>query len=255
MGPHLKRYQAIPILLLLVVVTGCGGSDPAPTPIPTATTVPTLPPGTLSVADLIDRTDAAFAGITSMQSTFWSTEAASAGTPPATGLVTVEQVVLPANRHVTQLTNGQVTDEQLVVDGRVYMKGALVPAAIAPMVDTATWIEVDPAAAVSDSPIAMQVAYLLSPTVSPFAGVSDETRALAAIPAGEVTIDGRTCQRYTFGDATGDSGIGYELLLDEDDLPCRLVQSAGGYVNVTTYAFNVPGLVLVAPSIATPAAP
>jgi hypothetical protein len=68
-------------------------------------------------------------------------------------------------------------------------------------------------------------------------------------------VDGRTCQRYTFGDATGVSGIGYELLLDEHDLPCRLVQSAGGYVNVTTYVFNIPNLVLTPPSIATPVAP
>jgi len=254
----LKRFRLSPaLILILILLAGCtvGESDPTPAPEPTATVAPPLPPGTITVDELIGRTDAAWASVASMRTTFWSTATDTAGTPPVTGLVTVEEIVLPANRHVVQSTNGQVTDEQLVVDGHIYIKGALVPAAIAPNVDTDTWVEVDPMAAASDSPISMQVAYLMSPIVSPFAGVSDETRALPAIPDGTETIDGRACQRFTFGDATGEAGIAYEILIDDKDLPCRLVQSAGGVSNVTTYTFNVEGLVLAAPGNATPSAP
>ncbi len=250
----MKRIPLVPAFLLsalLLVSCGLVSADPTPTPEPTATVSPTLPPDAVTVGDLVAGVEAAWSTVTSMRTTFWSAEVSTVGTPAADGVVTIEEVVMPSNRHVVQETDGVVTDEQLVVDGRIYMKGTLVPAAIAPMVDTNTWVEVDPAAATSDSPAAMQVAYLLSPVVSPFAGVSTETRGMLATPIGDIEVDGRTCQGFTFGDA---AGITYELTIDEHNLPCRLIQTAGGYASVTAYAFNVPDLTLTAPEIATPAA-
>jgi len=186
-----------------------------------------------------------------MRTIFWSAPEGQVSSPAAGGSVTIEEIVLPSNRHVVQMFGGAVVDEQLVVDGRVYIKGALVPAAIAPMMDVNTWVEIDPAAATSNSPIAQQVAYLTSPVTSPLGAVSPETGNQQAVPAGEVTIGGRMCTVYTFGSG----GIGYELAIDGSDLPCRLVMSASGTANVTLYEFNVPGLVLTAPDLATPPAP
>ncbi len=203
------------------------------------------------MGDLVARTEVAWTSVSSMRTTFWIGTSSESGTPPATGSYTTEVDVLPSSRHVVQVVDGQVVDEQITVGGRVFMKGPIVVAAIAPMVSPDTWVEVDPAAASSNSPVAMQVSYLTSPVSSPFATVSPETFALEAFPVGEVTVGGRRCQAYTFGDTSG-TGIQYELSLDANDLPCRIVLTSGDIANITIYEFNVPGLAIAVPEIATP---
>ncbi len=129
--------------------------------------------------------------ITSMRTTFWSAETAAGspiGTPPPTGQVTIEEIRLPADRRLTTITDGVATDEQIAVGGRIYMKGALVRAAIAPMVDAATWVEVDPAAGLA-SAIASQIAYLLEPVTSPFTGVSPDTAGLEAVAGDTIVLE------------------------------------------------------------------
>jgi hypothetical protein len=251
----LKRLPGSALVVLCcLLLAACGGNEatsPDPTPTVSSTIPPTLPPGAITVGDLLDRMDAAWGDVRSMRTTFWSAPDGEIASPAANGAVTIEEIVLPANRRVVQLVDGAVVDEQIAVDGRVFMKGSLVPVAIAPMMDAKTWVEIDPAAAASSAPIAQQIAYLMSPVTSPMGVVSPETRNLQAVPAGEVTVGGRVCAVYTF--ASG--GISYELAIDDNDLPCRLVMSASGAVNVTLYEFNVPGLVLSAPELATPPAP
>jgi hypothetical protein len=249
----LKRLSGFTLVVLCTLLSACGGQTESPDPPSTVapTVAPTLPPGAKTVGDLLNRMDAAWGGVHSMRTTFWSTIEGQLASPAANAAVTIEEIVLPANRHVLQMAGGVVVDEQLVVDGRIYMKGALVPAAIAPMMDATTWVEIDPAAATSNAPIAQQVAYLTSPVTSPMGAVSPETRNLHAVPTGDVTIDGRRCRVYAFESG----GISYELAIDDGDLPCRLVMAASGAVNVTLYEFNVPGLVLTAPDLAIPPVP
>lgn len=249
--PVNRPASMLATMLAVLLLTACAGSasDPEPTVAPTAAPAPTLRPGAMSVADLQTMIDTAWPAVRSMRTSFWSTEATAGATPPPTGMVTVEDVVLPANRRVALITDGLVTDEQILADGRIYMKGALVPAAIAPQVDTETWVEVDPAAAETGSPVSMQIAYLLSPITPPFGDISDETAALEAVPGGNITINGRSCQVYAFG---GAGGIAYELSLDPTGLPCRFVQAAGGATNVTTFEFNDPALTIAPPNLATP---
>lgn len=203
------------------------------------------------MGDLVSRVDAAWTSVTSMRTTFWTGATGDSGTPAPTGSYTTEIDVLPSARHIIQTVDGQVVDEQITVGGRVYMKGAMVVAAIAPMVGPDAWVEVDPAGAASNSPVAMQIAYLTSPISSPFATVTPETLALEAFPAGEVVVGGRTCQAYEFGDTSG-AGILYELSLDANDLPCRMKLTSGDIANITVYEFNVPGLAIAVPEIATP---
>jgi hypothetical protein len=236
-------------------MVGCSSpgteSTPEPTVEPTAAVAPTLSPGAIIVGDLVARADAAWGSVTSMRTSFWVGEPGDAGTPPAAGSYTTEVTLLPGSRHVIQTVDGQIVDEQIALNGRVYMKGSIVVAAIAPMIGTDSWVEVDPAAATSNSPVAMQIAYLTSPASSPFSTVSPETMALEAVPAGEVSIGDRTCQTYTFGNASGNA-VQYELAIDANDLPCRLLQRSGDVANITVYEFNIPGITITAPTIATP---
>ncbi len=241
-------------MLIAILIASCtnDSTNPAPALVPTATATPTVPAGALTVGEILARVEAAWPSVVSMRTTFWSTGATAGGTPPPNGMVTVEEVRFPADRRVVIRNEGVVTDEQVVAGGRIYMKGALVPAAIAPMIDSETWVEVDPAAVGSDSPVSMQIGYLLSPIVSPFSDVSTETTGLAATPGGNVTVNGRSCDVFTFGDP---DGISYELALDAANLPCRFVQSAGGQANVTLYEFNDLDLLIVAPTLPEVATP
>lgn len=248
---NLARY--VVVILLGVFLAGCSSTDSEPTPDPATSpsVTPTLAPGTLRVGDVVSRIDAAWPAVHSMRTTFWTESFdGGEGSPPASGTVTIEEVVVPDARSVVVLIDGVPTDEQQAVAGRIYMKGPLVPAAIAPLVDAAIWIEVDPAAATANSPLSMQVAYLLSPIESPFAGITAETAAREAVPQGEIAVGGRTCEVFEFGDP---DGINSELAIDADGLPCRLVQRAGDAANVTLYEFNIAGMEISAPTVATPA--
>ncbi len=248
-GHHrLKIPATILIVLVCLFAGGCGSDDPEPTPTTTAFIPATIPPGATTVGDLLDRINGALTGVSSMRTTFWTTSDGTIDSPPSSGQVTVELVILPSDRHVMQMVDGTITDQQMVVGGRVYMRGTLVPAAVAPLVDANTWIEIDPNVA-SSSPLAQHVAYLISPVTAGIGVVSPETRLVAAVPAGDVTIKGRTCAAYTFGNP---EGITYELTLDQEDLPCRLVMSAAGGSNVTMYEVNPDGAAIAPPDIATP---
>lgn len=249
----MKRWFPLFLVLLLAfAITACSSSEDLEiTPIPPTElpSPPTVTPGGTTVGSLIDLIASSWVSVSSLQTTFWSQEGEAIGSPPSSAEVTVESVVAPSSRHVVRSLNGVVVEEQMAVDGRVYMKGQIVVAAIAPMMGTDTWVEVDPAAATSTAAIAAQVDWLLSPIESPFAMVSSETRMLEAFPGESIEVNGRHCNVWLFGTA---EGITQELAIDEQSLPCRLVQRAGGYTNVTLYEPNPTELKIVAPEIATP---
>lgn len=250
-----KRLRlAILFVCLSLLVAGCSTSseDPVePTVEPTTTALPTVSPGGMSVGTLLDQVNAAWGTVQSVQTTFWTTGSDEIDAPPATGEVTAESSIAPDRRHVVRMVDGVTVEEQIAIGGRVFMRGQIVVAAIAPMMGTDAWIEVDPRTATSTASIAAQVNWLLSPIQSPFAAVSDETRSLEAFPGDPVEIDGRTCQTWTFGTA---DGIQQELALDSSGLPCRLIQRAGDFTNVTLYSINPAGLTIEIPPVATPTA-
>ena len=251
----MNRSRLIALLVCLtVILAGCSSSsDPVePTVAPTATAPPTVSPGGTSVGQLLDQVNVAWASTQSWRTTFWTTGDSEIVSPPAAGDVTVESSIAPDRRHVVRSVNGEVVEEQIAVGGRVFMRGQIVVAAIAPMMGPDAWVEVDPRAADSTAAIAAQVDWLLSPIQSPFATVSAETRSLEAFPGETVEVGGRTCQTWTFGDQ---NGIQQELALDENNLPCRLIQRAGDFSNVTMYEFGPAGLTIVVPEVATPTAP
>lgn len=242
-------------IISVAALTACtSGSETQPTVVPsTQVTAPTISPGGTSVGSVLDDINLAWDSVESMRTTFWTTTGEeNIATPTAAGDVTIEVAIGPDQRHITRLVDGVVVEEQISVEGRVFMKGPIVVAAIAPMVGTDTWVEVDPRGAGTTSAVAAQIAWLLTPVQSPFQAVSEETRALEAFPGDPLTIDGRSCQTWHFGTV---NGIQQELAIDEQGLPCRLIQRAGELANVTLYEVNVPGISIVTPPVGTPTAP
>lgn len=248
-------------LVSVVVLAGCGsgtgkGPDPTvePTSGPTNGPAPTLTSDQISVGSLIDRIDAAWPTVRNSRETTWSgTSSDSIGTPPPDQTVTTEELVLPSSRRVVVTTGGKPSDEQIAINGAVFFKGAFVVGAVAPFAGAATWVQVDPSIVPPDSIVGQRLSYLTGPIVPPYDTVTDDLRARAATPAGQILVGGHACDAFTFVDTTSNgSKIDYALSLDDRNLPCSLVQSAGGYENITVYEFNTPNLVIAAPKTATP---
>jgi hypothetical protein len=250
-----RLLRLVATLFSVAVLTACStGTDTSPTMVPSIPApAPTISPGGTSVGSIIDGVNTAWNSVQSVQTTFWSTSTEGvADSPPTAGEVTIDLAIAPDRRHVTRLIDGEAVEEQIGVGGRVFMRGAIVVAAIAPMVGTDTWVEVDPRGADPGSAAAAQIAWLLSPFESPFQRVSEETRGLEAFPGEAIEIGGRLCRTWRFGDV---NGIQQELAVDEAGLPCRLVQRAGTYANVTTYQVNLPSATITPPAVASPTAP
>lgn len=258
---RLKQHNAylIPIVLAAVaILSGCGNggnaANPSPTSEPTEGPIPTLTADQISVGDLLKRIDTAWPTVTNMREVAWSGSASSTvGTPPADVLASTEETVLPASRRITTTMGGAPTDDQISVNGAAYFKGSFVVGAVAPFAGADTWVQVDPAIVPADSMVGQRLAYLTRPIAPPYGTVSNDLRARAATPAGTIEAGGRTCSIFTFVDTTTNgSKIDYALSLDDKNLPCSLVQSAGGFENITIYTFNDPKVVISVPEGATP---
>jgi len=242
------------LLAGLAMVSCSTESDAEPTTVPTVgMMVPTISPGGTSVGSILDEINTAWASVRAVRTVFWTAAVGDiSDTTPTTGEVTIELAIAPDQRQVIRMVDNVVIEEQVSVGGRIFMKGPIVVAAIAPMVGTDTWVEVDPQGAETTSAVAAQLTWLLSPVESPFGTVSQETRGLEAFPGEAIRIDGRTCNTWQFGSA---DGIQQELAVDDQGLPCRLIQRAGEFANITLYEVNPDNAAIVTPAVASPIAP
>lgn len=259
------RRSIVPLLIGLVValaLSGCtlGGGNEKPTTVasPTVGPAPTLTPGQVTVGSLITRIAGSWDKVQTVRSEFTTTvtgPATPGATPTAmqqTDVITEE--IKPDRRRVVTKVNGATTEE-IRVGNRIYMRGAFVTQMVAPNVGPTIWVTVDPSVVPPDSPVGQEIASLTSPIAPPYQTVSDQMKRRAATPAGSVQVAGRTCTAYTFVDVSPNGGrIDYTLAIDDQDMICSLTQSAGSVQNVTTFAFNVPGLQVIPPDQATPVA-
>lgn len=207
---------------------------------PTATAAPTaivFEPGDVAVGDLIDDSRAAWQGVEA-----WTSETRIDSPDSAEGVGTSsavsERIVLPDSRHVMSMNGETVVTEEIVVDGRIYMRGTLVSSSIYPDVDAETWISFTPEQAPEDSVLAQRVEYLTTAPGFPFETVTHQTRALPASPAGETQVDGRACRVYQFTTASDAAeGIEHRIAFDDENRPCQLIREGGGVVETTTWSY------------------
>lgn len=250
-----RSFRFAPRFLTLAIVTiliaGCSSDDsddPTPTIEPSAT-VP-LAPGQLSLGQLLDGIAAEVTTITSVRTVFTSKTTSGA---PGTSPVTTEEYIAPDQRRIVTTSGTTVVDEQIAIGSTVYMRGSFVSTAVAPMLGTDIWVNVDPALVPVDTPVGNVVGYLTEPFRMPFATVSNDLRNRGVTQSGQAEVAGRTCTVWTFVDTTsfGDR-IEYGLAIDTTGLPCSLTERAGTVENITTFEFNIPGLQIIAPENAQP---
>ncbi len=245
--PFIKRL--VSIVAVAMVLVACGTSDEAE---PTATPAPpTAAPGQLTVADVVAMAEPAWPDVLSMRTTSQSGPIPREGEQTAfTG--SVQDWTSNGDRHLIEFENGSAVNEQISVDGTVYMRGRFVSSTVAPELDQNTWVILDTTVVPADTPVGIQIRYLTRQQTNPYGELSTDLLERPVQEAGTVAVGDRTCTVYTFGDEnnTG-TEIRYELAVDETGLPCQVVQRAGDFQNSTVYEFNT-GVTIEAPLEGTP---
>jgi hypothetical protein len=248
----LPRRMATLIVLIAgaLLLEACSFGDslePEPTATPTAVT---FNPGDVAVGTLVDDAHPAWEVVDAWTAETRGDTSATEGGISSTTTVTV---ILPDQRHVLTMNGETVVTEEIVLDGTIYMRGTLVSSAIYPAVDAESWISFSPDQVPEDSVLAQEVAYLTAPPAYPLGDFTEETRALPASPSGEVRVDDRTCEAWTFTTSTPDApGIDYTLAFDAENRPCKLVRESGGVVETTTWSYPASPEPITAPQEATP---
>lgn len=230
----IKRLATM--LLVVMLLSACGNSNDAE---PTATSAPpTAAPGQLTVGDVVAMAEPAWPDVRSMRTT------SQTGSVPREGEETaftgsVQDWTSNGDRHLVEFENGTAVNEQIFVDGTVYMRGRFVSAAVAPELDENTWVILDTSVVPADTPVGIQILYLTREQADPYGELSDDLLSRPVQQAGTVKVGDRTCTLYIFGDEN-DTGteIRHELAVDETGLPCQVVQRAGDFQNSTVYEFN-----------------
>lgn len=257
-SPVRYTFRTFMLICAAVLLVACGsGSARNSEPEPTATVPPlaTAEPGELTVGELLNRVDAAWPDVTSMRmsSTSGPVPTDVPATKAAGTMITYEEWSAPNNRRIVEELDGAVINEQVFVDGRVFMWGLFVATSVAPEVGPATWVTVDPSVIPQDTPVGYRVTYLTRDSGSPLGSFTEQMRQRPAKESGQVQVGGRTCTVYTFADSTRlGERIDYELALDENDFPCQSVQRAGGFQNSIVFEINDPGIEILAPDTPTP---
>jgi hypothetical protein len=249
---------ALSAIFLAACTSGDDDNAVSPTAAPPTHPPATAAPGEMSVDDLTGRINAAWDGVTALRVTSSSGPIPvqdDSGTPAASGSYAVETWTAPNNRQITEVVDGTIINEQIYVDGAVFMKGIFVGSAVAPEVGSGTWITLDRDVIPRDTPVGNRVAYLTREPASPFAVMSPELLAQPVRESGTVRVGDRACTLYTFGDPRGEGAeIRYEVALDENDLPCQVIQRAGGFQNSSVYEINEDDIQVAAPDGGTPVA-
>ena len=236
-------------MVAILFLTACGNSSPTePTPTPGP---PTAAPGQLTVADLVGMADEQWPEVKMMRTTSQTGDFPQDGeTQAITG--TVQDWNADGDRHLIEFQDGTAINEQIWVDGAIYMRGEFVSGAVAPELDVNTWVILDGSVIPDDSPVGLQVRYLTREQNGPYGELLDETLARPVVESGTAIVGDRTCTVYTFGDENGTgSEIKHEIAIDENGLPCQWIQRAGGQQNSTVFEFDLD-VTIEAPLEGTP---
>lgn len=156
------------------------------------------------------------------------------------------------DRHLIEFREGEAINEQFSIDGTVYMRGQFVSSAVAPELDTNTWVILDIDVVPADTPVGIQMRYLTRPQNDPYGELTEDILTRPVQEGGTAIVGNRTCTVYTFGDESNTgTEIRYEIAVDRAGLPCQVIQRAGEFQNSTVYEFDLD-ITIEAPLEGTP---
>lgn len=239
-------------MMLALVVAACG-SDIEQTPTAVPTGISTAPPESatpegLTVGQLADRIAAGWATIDRYRAV---TTMQANGTPQAgSGAETVEEAILPNQRHQIVTVDGVVQSEIVAVGGNIYGRGPGLPGIQQPNRDPEVWITINGNVLGPDNPMSAFYQSLLLPVQAPYAGLDESDRAKPAEALGDVQIGNQTCRQYRIVDTTlTGERVEVVLSLAESGLVCSIQTTSDHSVTTTIYSYDQPR------DIALPASP
>jgi hypothetical protein len=270
-------------VLALGMLAGCGPMPEAPTATPAATApgseIPVATPATpatdaLTLGDLAERVNAAWADVASYQLTFTGPAIAlpiASGTPVATPVATpgatpvarprgtsvsVREVVLPDRQRQEVTGRGADDHEAIAIGDELFLRGPLA-AQIAPEASPEDWLSIATANLPADSELSRLLGGLPHLPGAPLAAIPARLLPQEVRDLGEVDFDGRACQSYGAADTVAATGmrVDYTIAIDAVFLPCFIEVSAGGETQGRNEYRGIDAeLEIAAPTAATPVA-
>jgi hypothetical protein len=241
------RFVQLPlaIVALALLLAACGAEiDQPPTVVSTATPDAATPIG-LTVGQLAERIGAGWAEIDRYRAV---TTTQSIGSPVAGSVhrETVEEVILPGQRHQVVSVNGVVQSEIVSAGGSIYGRGPALPGIVQTNRDPAVWITINGNVLGPDNAASGFYQSLLLPVQPPYAGLSQSDRDKPAEELGSVDVAGQPCQQYRIVDTslTGER-VEIVLALTESGLTCSIQTTSAHAVTTTVYTYDQPAVIVV----------
>lgn len=167
-------------------------------------------------------------------------------------LTITDEVLYPGSVHRTIVDgNGATSAEFILVDERVFARGALVPSLFATGAAPDAWIEISGpllAPGTAGFNILTQLRALLSPRYS---DISAEQQAQEALLTAETDVDGRACFVFQTAETT-QTGERLEvgIALEATGLLCSVTTTGGGLDTVETFTFDTPVTIAIPEAVA-----
>jgi hypothetical protein len=246
---------SLAIAALTLVLVGCGTDlDKSPTEAPTATT-DAATPTVLTVGHLADRIAAAWETIDRYRAVT-TTTGSDRGSPTAATPIseTIEEVIMPNQRHQVVSINGVEQSEIVAAGGNIYGRGVSLPGIQQPNRDPEVWITINGNVLGPNNEFSGFYQSLLLPVQPPYAGLDETDRSRPVQTLGVVDINGRSCQQYGMVDTTL-SGARVDILvaLEASGQVCSIETRSGSSVTATIYTYDQPAeIVLPASPVPAP---
>ncbi len=235
----------IAIVALALLLAACGAEiDPSPTVVSTPTTDAATPIG-LTVGELAERIAVGWEGIDRYRAV---TTTRSIGSPVAGAVAkeTVEEVILPGQRHQVVSVNDVVQSEIVSSGGNIYGRGPALPGIVQTNRDPDVWITINGNVLGPDNAASVFYQSLLLPVQPPYAGLSQSDRDKPAEELGSVDVAGQMCQQYRIVDTslTGER-VEIVLALADSGLACSIQTTSAHTVTTTVYTYDQPATIIV----------
>lgn len=278
-----SRWRRFALAALAVILLPACGAMPEPAPpteppsAPPAVTTPesseatASPVAALTLGELADRVNTAWADVESFQITSTSQGLALAeqpGTPVASPVATpgatpisrqtveivfARDVVLPDQQRQGVSGIGAEDHEAIVSGDTIFLRGPLADE-VAPGTPPDTWISVTADDVPAGSVLAHALGGLPALPPAPLAGLQERLLTQEVRELGSEEFEGRDCHLFGAANTVTTTGtrVDYTIAIDDDDLPCFIETSSGGVILNRSEFRDINHVLAIATPAATP---
>lgn len=187
------------------------------------------------------------------------TSVPSADSTPTAGLTSLtvtDEVAYPGSAHRTVVdSSGATSAEFILIDGQLFGRGTLIPAAFQTSTSPDTWVQFSQVMLAPGSPGANILSQLQALFEPRYSGLAPEEQAREAMLTDEVTEGGQVCFVFSTVETTQTGErLDVEIALTPEGRLCSVTTTGGGLDTVENFEFDVPVTIAAPDSVATPVA-